>query len=327
MAPPPEPKGHFPSLDALGLWLSWGLVLVSVVGGLGLAAFYRWRFGQSARTAEDLWRQRQGDLADVRRLKDEVAAQKWRAEQAEEGRRQAVAASQGLREHLAAAETEVERLRSELSWAPVRSQMAEIALNRLAADPYADLDIDEDELPDDRSEQERLAEEAKRLKDQLATLGKAGRRKQSQLALQKVLNGEEQDVFWSALRWAQQNKLWLHPQVSMGEFLKAKDSSLKDKLFRTFNARRVDFLISDSNWTPVLVIEHQGGGHRQGNWRLHDLVKGVVLRLAGLPLVETFEGEKDDDIIHPKLDAALAVARSRAAPIEPYGRGGKQRTV
>jgi hypothetical protein len=319
---PPKPKIHFPSLDNLGLWLGRGLLLILVVGALGTAGVYRWRLGGSTLAIEDLNVRRRSGEAQIQRLKEEVGSQKRRADQADDGQRRAVAANQDLAKRLAAAEAEGERLRSELSWATVRSQMLEMAQNRLAADPDVELDMEDNELPDDPSEEARLAEEAKRLKDHLATLRKAGKRKQSQVVFQDVLNGEEQDVFWSALKWTRRNKLYLHPQVSMGEFLRAKDGSLKDKLFRAFNARRVDFLVSDWNWKPVLVIEHQGSGHFQGNWRLHDAVKRLVLGLAGLPLVETFDGQ-EDDIIHEKLDVAFSQVRSLAVNVEALERRAK----
>jgi hypothetical protein len=197
--------------------------------------------------------------------------------------------------------------------------MEEIALNRTSADPDADLDMEDGEVPDDLSEQARLADEAKRLKAQLAILRTAARRLPSPVMLQDVLNGEERKVFRSALTWAKRNKLRLHPQASMDEFLTAGDGGLKDKVFRAFNARRVDFLICDWSSKPLLIIEHQGTGHRKGNWRLHDAVKRVVLGLAGLPLTETFKGE-GDDVIHAKLDAALLQARPRAAVPEHYAR-------
>ncbi len=298
--PRSEPKVYSSSLTDFGRRLGWGVLLALAVGGLGAAGFYRRQLRRSALTIEDLQGRRRGGEANVQRLTAEVRNQEHRAVQAEDGQRRAIAANQDLLERLKAAEAEVRRLLFELSLAPVRSQMEEIALNRAVADPDADLDMEDEELPDDLSEQARLTEEAKRLKAHLAILRKAGKRSPNAVALQDVLNGEEQTVFWAALAWTKRNSLRLHPQVSMGEFLNAGGGGLKDKVFRAFNARRVDFLISDRNWKPLLVIEHQGTGHRKGNWRLHDAVKRVVLRLAGLPLTETFKGE-DDDVIHAKL--------------------------
>lgn len=126
-----------------------------------------------------------------------------------------------------------------------------------------------------------------------------------------MLNEEEKEVFEQVYPWAQVNKMRLNPQVSMGEFLEARDCDHKSMVFGAFNPRRVDILVSDWRSNPLFVIEHQGSGHKKGNWRLHDAIKHRILGIAGLPLVETVKGEPDE-VVHGRLDEALAEARARS---------------
>ncbi len=108
----------------------------------------------------------------------------------------------------------------------------------------------------------------------------------------------------------------------MGEFLDTPDSARWTGVHGAFNPRRVDMLISDKKWNPLIVIEHQGSGHQQGNWRLRDAIKGEVLEIAKMPRVETVEKEPDESI-HGKLDEAFA----KTGALPRQSRGGKRRAA
>jgi len=78
------------------------------------------------------------------------------------------------------------------------------------------------------------------------------------------------------------------PQVPYGEFLKSGSRSL----FQSFQCRRADLLLVDSEMIPVAVFEYQGSGHF-GSTRASkaiamksDAIKRRVLRSAGIPLCE-----------------------------------------
>lgn len=96
----------------------------------------------------------------------------------------------------------------------------------------------------------------------------------------------------------------------MGEYLTPQPGS--SELLWTYNQRRTDFLICDWHWRPLLAIEHHGGGHFQGNWRLRDDIKALALAIAEVGLVVTLDGEDIDDV-GCRLDGELnRIRRLRA---------------
>ncbi|TCP12901.1 uncharacterized protein DUF2726 [Bisgaardia hudsonensis] len=76
--------------------------------------------------------------------------------------------------------------------------------------------------------------------------------------------------------------LRLFSQVSMGEFLKSKDS----EAFKLINSKRVDFLIINNIGLPVVVIEYQGNGHFDNNFIERDAIKREVCRKVGIEFIE-----------------------------------------
>ena len=99
-----------------------------------------------------------------------------------------------------------------------------------------------------------------------------------------LLNYEERRVFRAALTAIKGTRYGLACQVSMGEFIGSDDN----KAHQSINAKRSDLLIYEhSTFLPVLVVEHQGSGHYQGNAEARDEVKRVVLERANVALLET----------------------------------------
>jgi hypothetical protein len=78
-------------------------------------------------------------------------------------------------------------------------------------------------------------------------------------------------------------------QVSLGEVLSCEDRDA----YWCINAKRVDFLIVDSDCRPVGAIEYQGGAHFKGAHATaaRDAVKKEALRRAGIGYVEVVAGD------------------------------------
>ncbi len=124
-----------------------------------------------------------------------------------------------------------------------------------------------------------------------------------------LLNEEEKKVFKMVFgfleRWnanlknpSESRGLILLSQVSLGEFIgpekNEEDWSYEDKnAWFALQGRRVDFLIIDQNFHPILAIEHQGSGHFQGDWKERDKLKQSVYRYAGIQLVKTTKSHLD----------------------------------
>lgn len=106
-----------------------------------------------------------------------------------------------------------------------------------------------------------------------------------------VLNLSERKLHRELSRIVGQSRTHtLLAQVSMGEFLRARDArtsrSRWQTVFNAFNAKRVDFLIVDADWLPCIAVEYQGKGHYQGNARARDAIKRAVCERAGITFME-----------------------------------------
>ena len=115
------------------------------------------------------------------------------------------------------------------------------------------------------------------------------------IAVRPVLNGEELALAarLDALLAELPPGLRLLAQVSLDEIFTVSggaDRKVRYGLRGTFAQKRVDFLVVDGATQPILGIEYQGSGHRQGNFRKRDAVKAETFERAGLPLVEIHHG-------------------------------------
>lgn len=107
-------------------------------------------------------------------------------------------------------------------------------------------------------------------------------------SIQPLLNKSETRVFKElASAVLEHDPSWqVMAQVSLGEILKSDDAAA----YRCINAKRVDLLLVDGNYTPRHVIEYQGRGHFQGSAAARDAVKKEALRRAGIGYHEVVAG-------------------------------------
>jgi len=97
---------------------------------------------------------------------------------------------------------------------------------------------------------------------------------------------------YAVLDQALEKKYRIWAEVSLGGFIRT-DSDLA---FRSFNSKRVDFLIIDMYGDPQLAIEYHGSGHFKGNAAARDAVKRLVFQKAGIPLLEFRKGVSADSV-------------------------------
>jgi hypothetical protein len=298
------------------------LPMILGVCGCGLA-IWAWRDRRTLQSANaSLDMQRQAAETKQRQLADENQRLTLRAGEAGEQLARIRLVNENLEDRLYDADRKIAQLQTELKLALARNEFDEIDQRRKPVKIDASLEMEEAEMPIDPAERLRLKEEAAILQAHLAAVRRARQHATSAVQPKTVLNGEEDKTFWQVWAWTKAKGLRLNPQVSMGEFLETPDSARWSGVFGAFNPRRVDMLISDKNWNPLIVIEHQGSGHRQGNWRLRDAIKGEVLEIATMPRVETVEKEPDESI-HGKLDDAFA----KAGALPRQSRGRKRRAA
>lgn len=143
------------------------------------------------------------------------------------------------------------------------------------------------------------ANDVKVTDNQLRFIGEA------RLYRKQLLNGSEDKIFVACLGFIKARGMRVCPQVSMGEFIGTAEGSRNSaNAFSSFNSKRVDLLICDRDWRPLIAVEHQGSGHYQGDAEARDGVKRLALERAGVGLVETFD-EDDQVTVRAKLEQEL----------------------
>ncbi|WP_052265443.1 DUF2726 domain-containing protein [Ruegeria sp. ANG-R] len=89
-------------------------------------------------------------------------------------------------------------------------------------------------------------------------------------------------------------------EVSMGSFLGTTGRAgqkAQDRAFKSFNSKRVDFLIVDAFGEPKLVLEYHGSGHfLSKDAAQRDAVKRLALGSANVPLLEFNEGVSQAEV-------------------------------
>lgn len=104
-----------------------------------------------------------------------------------------------------------------------------------------------------------------------------------------LLNKSEIRLF-KIMQQATPNGFHLFTQVSYGEFLRCTNN----RKFWTVNAKRADFVICDSEFNVVAVVEYQGRGHHgsssksKKNAKHRDSIKRSALTEANIPMIEIF---------------------------------------
>ncbi|WP_079210589.1 DUF2726 domain-containing protein [Brucella pituitosa] len=85
-------------------------------------------------------------------------------------------------------------------------------------------------------------------------------------------------------------------EVAMGSFIKTEKwqaEAIKDRAFRSYNSKRVDFLLIDNYGKPMLAVEYNGTGHSlSADAASRMAVKRCALERAGIPLLEIGQFEK-----------------------------------
>jgi len=115
---------------------------------------------------------------------------------------------------------------------------------------------------------------------------------QSELRAVRPVNKEAARILYALDEWmVSQRPDWrMAFEVSMGAFIKtASDSNdwVQNAAFRSYNSKRVDFLLIDRFGHPVLVVEYHGTGHDLSSDAPDRMaVKRLALERAGIPLVE-----------------------------------------
>ncbi|WP_421522020.1 DUF2726 domain-containing protein [Ochrobactrum quorumnocens] len=101
-------------------------------------------------------------------------------------------------------------------------------------------------------------------------------------------------------------------EVAMGSFIKTEKwqaEAIKDRAFRSYNSKRVDFLLIDNYGRPMLAVEYNGSGHDlSADAASRMAVKRSALERAGIPLMEIgqFEKHRLQDALSERFETVAA---------------------
>lgn len=134
---------------------------------------------------------------------------------------------------------------------------------------------------------------------------------------QKVCNRLERMAYLAALGIVleRQRKERVLAQVCLGEFLRNPDK----RAHSAINSKRVDVLICDDDFMPLVAIEIDGSGHRlSGLADITDEGKEHALRSAGITLIRISAKEDDAETVRNAVRVQL-----QAFFTEPLSHGGR----
>lgn len=98
------------------------------------------------------------------------------------------------------------------------------------------------------------------------------------------------------------NEYGLHSQVSFTGFLKPKQKNKKSFYF--ISAKRADWIITDSNFIPIIEIELDDKSHDSGRARKSDYWRDQAILSSGI-IVLRFRQSNSDIEIKRKIDEAF----------------------
>ncbi|MGN0922440.1 MAG: DUF2726 domain-containing protein [Cellvibrio sp.] len=100
-------------------------------------------------------------------------------------------------------------------------------------------------------------------------------------------------------------ELILHVQAPLGEFLHTKNKYA----YGTINFKRVDFLITDSTFKPLLAIEYNGSGHYDNNALERDEIKRSAVESANIKFLSIRQNADAKHLIRININSLLVTSK------------------
>lgn len=140
---------------------------------------------------------------------------------------------------------------------------------------------------------------------------------QYELSAKPPINYEASSILYAIEDWLKVQKekdphfKWrLGFEVGLGAFIKTakydrEDENMK-RAFKSYNSKRVDFLLIDNRGNPKLAIEYNGSGHYMSADAVERMnVKSMALDRAGIPLLEIPKNMSRTEILNSISGALL----------------------
>ena len=118
----------------------------------------------------------------------------------------------------------------------------------------------------------------------------------------KALLSHMEQQFWAALKQGVPANYYVFPQINLASFIeKTDDSRYRNELFRN-----VDFLITDEQFAPKIVVEINDQTHLDKDRRTRDEKVLNILEEAGIPLLKLWTSYGvNEEYIRKKINETL----------------------
>lgn len=120
----------------------------------------------------------------------------------------------------------------------------------------------------------------------------------------RVCNANERAAYIAALSVVlrREKKERVLAQVTLGEMLYHENS----RVHGAVNSKRVDILVTDDSFNPLIAIEIDGSGHHLSNYsHINDEGKMLALKSAGIPLLRILASTDDAEDIKRQVRDGL----------------------
>lgn len=134
----------------------------------------------------------------------------------------------------------------------------------------------------------------------------------------KSLLTDAEKKFYAAILQAMPEGCKLFPQINLATFIERTD----DARYRNELFRNVDFLLTDKDLTPKIVIEINDATHNNPDRKRRDAKVHDICEEAGIPLITLWtKYAPDETYIRGRIEKALSeppkrVAHAQEAPVE-----------
>jgi hypothetical protein len=153
---------------------------------------------------------------------------------------------------------------------------------------------------------------------------------QAELRAERPINPEAVKVLYALEDWigSDRRRRWrVAFEVGMGAFIKTKDRQ-QNAAFSSYNSKRVDFLLIDSQGYPKLAVEYHGSGHALSDDASDRMaVKRLALDRAGIALLEIPEGTTRADLLRLITDKLGPNAMQASQPASRIASSGCGRSL
>lgn len=101
----------------------------------------------------------------------------------------------------------------------------------------------------------------------------------------KLLNAKEQIVFHELQRITKDNGLQVYPTHRLADVIKLGNTRVSDRVFQYYTKSHFDFVVTDHEMKPLMVVEYDGPHHSSPQQQERDSIKNDLCAQANLGIL------------------------------------------